>query len=78
MALHSYEKGSQLFTLRVWPEETNEGHAEWRGKIQRVVSGETLYFHDWQAMMSFLLATLDIAADVPAAGKDNPRRRSDE
>ena len=52
------DKSSQLFTLRVWPEELSEGRVEWRGKIQRVVDGETLYFHDWEAMMSFLLKTL--------------------
>ena len=60
MILRHNDKSSQLFTLRVWPEETSAGHIEWRGKIQHVVDGETLYFHDWEAMMSFLVKTLDM------------------
>lgn len=59
MILRPNDKHSQLFTLRVWPEEIADGHTEWRGKIQRVVDGETLYFHDWEAMMAFLLHTLE-------------------
>ena len=60
MMQHQNEKRSQLFTLRVWSEETSEGHTEWRGRIQHVVGGETRYFHDWEAMMAFLLETLEI------------------
>lgn len=59
MILRQNDKSSQLFTLRVWPEEISVGHTEWRGKIQHVVDGETLYFHNWESMMSFLLKTLD-------------------
>jgi len=59
MILRQNDKHSQLFTLRVWPEEISTGHIEWRGKIQHVVDGETLYFHDWEAMISFLLKTLE-------------------
>ena len=66
MILHQNNKSSQLFTLRVWPEEISIGHTEWRGKIQHVIDGETLYFHDWEAMMSFLLKTLstNVTGDV--------------
>ncbi len=66
---------SHLFTLRVWPEEIEEGRTEWRGKIQWVVGGDTLYFRDWEVMMSFLLRTLQAAQ--PATGEDNQRRETD-
>ena len=59
MILRQNDKGSQLFTLRVWPEEISTGHTEWRGKIQHVVDGEALYFHGWEAMMTFLVKTLE-------------------
>ena len=65
------EKGSQLFTLRVWPEGLEEGRLEWRGKLQRVVGGETFYFHDWEAMMSFLLKTLGMNVSE-TAGQGDP------
>jgi hypothetical protein len=76
MTLHANAKHSQLFTLRVWPEELSEGRVEWRGKIQRVLDGETLYFRGWDAMMAFLLQTLEIG--TPAADEDNQRREIHE
>ena len=68
MSLRPKDKRSQLFTVRVWPEEISAGHMEWRGKIQRVIDGQTLYFHNWEAMMAFLLHTLE------AEGQSNEDR----
>ena len=68
----STTKGSQLFTLRVWPEEISEGRVEWRGKIHRVIGGESVIFHNWEAMLSFLLQALEI--EIPATHEDNPKR----
>jgi hypothetical protein len=48
----------------MWTEETEEGRSEWRGKLERVVSGETLYFHEWDVLLAFLQTTLG----SPAAG----------
>jgi hypothetical protein len=45
---------SSLYTVRVWIEEVSDGRTEWRGKVQRVITGETLYFHDWDTMLAFL------------------------
>ena len=45
---------SDLFIVRVWPEHMSDGNTEWRGKVQHVVSGETLFFHDWDTMLAFL------------------------
>ncbi|HET9494126.1 MAG TPA: hypothetical protein VFR15_07850 [Chloroflexia bacterium] len=50
---------SQLFTLRVWAEESAEGRTEWRGKLQRVVDGETTYFRDWDSMLALLRQMLE-------------------
>jgi hypothetical protein len=69
MMPHQNEKRSQLFTLRVWSEETSEGHTEWRGRIQHVVGGETRYFHDWEAMMAFLVETLEIPGAIEGNAK---------
>lgn len=48
---------SSLFTVRVWPEEVDGGRVEWRGKVQCVASGDTLYFRDWTAMAAFIRDT---------------------
>jgi hypothetical protein len=54
---------SHLFTLRLWREEVTEGRIEWRGKVQSVVDGETLYFCDWDNLLAFLNTTLGLRAD---------------
>lgn len=69
MSMREKERKSQLFTLRVWPEELGDGRVEWRGRVQRVVSGEGVYFHDWEAMMAFLLKTLEV---------EGPQQEQDE
>jgi hypothetical protein len=66
MALSPYEKRSQLFTLRLWPEEVTAGHTEWRGKIQRVLGGESVCFQSWDAMMDFLLKNLGETGETEA------------
>jgi hypothetical protein len=45
---------SHLFTVRVWREELEEGHFEWRGKVQHALSGETRYFRRWQDLIEFM------------------------
>ncbi|HET9493033.1 MAG TPA: hypothetical protein VFR15_02265 [Chloroflexia bacterium] len=71
--LRQNEYRSELFTLRVWPEEITGGQVEWRGKIQRVTSGESTYFHSWEAMMSFLLTTLEAGLVTSAPDEEEPR-----
>jgi len=53
--MHKMDGRSQLFTLRIWPESTGDGAVEWRGKVQRVADGETLYFRDWSDLHDFVL-----------------------
>lgn len=47
---------SHLFTLRIWGEALDGEHAEWRGKVQHVVSGEIRYLRDWNDLLPVLLA----------------------
>ena len=45
---------SHLFTVRVWREELGADHAEWRGKVQYVLSGEARYFREWGDLIAFV------------------------
>jgi hypothetical protein len=49
---------SQLFTVRLWAEDLGDGRAEWRGKLERVASGEAHYFRDWSTLISLLVTML--------------------
>jgi hypothetical protein len=46
---------SHLFTLRIWGEVLDGEYAEWRGKVQHVVSGEIRYLRDWNDLLAVLL-----------------------
>ena len=50
---------THLFLLRMWIEDLGDGKAEWRGKVQHVLSGEASYFRDWQALQQFIKAHTD-------------------
>ena len=52
----SRQRQSHLFTVRLWAEAIDEGMAEWRGKVQHVISGETHYFRDWNDLTAYLQA----------------------
>ena len=58
------QHASQLFTVRLWLEEIEQGHTEWRGQLLHVPSGETRYFRDWQALIAHLLAQLPEAKSI--------------
>ena len=49
---------AHLFTLRLWAEELDPDHVEWRGKVQHVATGEARYFRRWQQLIDHLTATL--------------------
>jgi hypothetical protein len=51
---------SHLFSMRLWPEEMDDGQIEWRGQVQHVLSGETHYFRDWSTLVGHLLTLLPI------------------
>ncbi len=45
---------SQLFTVRIWSEVSEQGVVVWRGKVQTVPNGAWRYFHEWPALTAFL------------------------
>ena len=45
---------SHLFTLRLWEETLGEGQAKWRGRVQALASGETVFFRDWPGLVTTL------------------------
>ena len=49
---------SHLFLVRLWPGEDANGQAQWRGKVQHMVSGEARYFQDWTTLIDLLCAIL--------------------
>jgi hypothetical protein len=49
---------SQLFTVRLWKEDLDKEHNEWRGKLQHVSSGEAYYFKAWEEMIELILRLL--------------------
>jgi len=63
MSMRNHLRRSNLFLLRVWPEEDSDAPdaeevVRWRGKVQRVVDGESHQFSDWEGLTSLLLAML--------------------
>ncbi len=47
-------QSSQLFMLRLWPEDLGHGQTDWRGSVQHVNSGEVRYFRDWPTLQAFV------------------------
>lgn len=56
---------SHLFTVRVWQEDLGQGHLEWRGKVQHVMSGEVFYFREWQDLIVRLKSLLEQQEHLP-------------
>lgn len=56
---------SQLFTVRIWPEITEQGAITWRGKVQQVPNGAWRYFQEWQALTTFLQTQVVEGATAP-------------
>ena len=52
---------SDLFLVRLWTEETEEGETAWCGKVQQAVTGEARFFHELPELINVLLSM------VPAA-----------
>jgi hypothetical protein len=60
---------SHLFTLRLWKEDLGNDQAEWRGKVQHVVSAESHYFRDWPTLIAQLLKLLPQAESQLETGR---------
>ena len=50
---------SHLFTVRIWPEVSEQGVVNWRGKVQHVPNGAWRYFHDRDALTAFLQSQIE-------------------
>jgi hypothetical protein len=70
-------KRTGLFLLRVWTEDAGDGSgkAEWHGKVQRVVNGESRYFHNWPELVELLAA---MAPGEAIRLKEEGRRMKEE
>ena len=53
---------SHLFTVRIWPDVSEQGVVNWRGKVQAVPNGAWRYFHDWDALTTFLQTQVEALA----------------
>jgi hypothetical protein len=49
---------THLFAVRIWLEPLSQEQAEWRGKVEHVLSGEWRYFRDWPTLVAHLKAIL--------------------
>lgn len=45
---------SHLFLVRVWQEQLDGDRTEWRGKIHHVMTGQELYFREWEGLVQAL------------------------
>jgi hypothetical protein len=66
-----YKTGTQLFTLRIWLEEVDNGRFEMRGTIKHVLSGETHNFREMVALEKFIEQTMT-ETGVPRLYADRP------
>jgi len=46
---------SHLFVVRLWKADRQNDAFEYRGRVQHVLSGETLHFRHWEMLIEFLL-----------------------
>lgn len=51
---HTQAGRTHLFMVRLWLELLGEGHAEIRGEVRHVLSGERRYIRDWATLKAFL------------------------
>lgn len=49
------QRPTELFTVRIWREPLGGGREEWRGSVQHVLTGESIYFRDWTHLVAFLV-----------------------
>ena len=62
---------SHLFTVRVWYEETASGAQAIRAQVRHVLTGETRYFSDWQAVTGYLQCRLDARSPMPGQQEED-------
>ena len=71
---HRHLKRKDLFLIRMWTEQgsgADEGDVSWRGKVQRVVDGETYPFDDWQALVEVLRSLVSASNGIRTGSAPN-------
>jgi hypothetical protein len=48
-----------LFTIRLWAEEVDGEHFEWRGEVKKITNGQTYYFRDWATLIQLIVKMLE-------------------
>ena len=66
---HHLKRGN-LFLVRLWNDDApgEGGKAAWRGRVQRVVDGESHQFDDWQDLTETLMLMLSKPETAPRNG----------
>jgi hypothetical protein len=67
VGMRQHYKRSNLFLVRLWSRDSNDGskaggdsgQVQWQGKVQRVVDGEAHQFTSLQGLVDWLLIMLD-------------------
>jgi hypothetical protein len=57
-----------LFTIRLWAEEIDAEHIEWRGKVQHVPTGEAHFFRSWQQLIDRLAIIVQTGENPTRSG----------
>ena len=61
---------SQLFLVRLWPEEETDGRAAWCGSVQHPVSGRA---HAFRGPSELIRVLLTMMPEGPEPGEDKGR-----
>ena len=56
MSQEREQERSQLFTVRVWLEDVEDGRTEIRGTVKHVLSGEIRHFPNWPSLIQHIEA----------------------
>jgi len=56
---------SQLFTVRVWVESTQDGNRQMRVQVKHVLSGATRTFREWSQVIAFIEKRLQDREESP-------------
>ena len=63
---------SQLFTLRLWIEQTGPDSNDIRIRVQHVLSGEVRYFRNWTDVAAFVMQVIQNPEIKRQTKKENP------
>jgi hypothetical protein len=73
-----YSKRTDLFLVRIRTHfvQDGSGRTEYKGKVQRVVDGESHQFGDWQGLMDLLFTMASGSVTYNNAPSDNGSKQA--